>query len=108
MLNSPEWQLAFTGNLDQPISDRLHIVGNVVESYVSKQIYDQSLIPGTLPDADGPAYWLTNVRLGVRTADHRYELAIYANNLFDTAYYTYGSSQSFGDSLSWGNPRIVG
>ena len=108
MLNSPKWQLSFTVNLDQPINDKYRLVGNLVESYISSQIFDQSLIPGVLPNAVGPAYAITNLRLGVRTTDGKYEAAVYANNLFDRAYYTYGSSDSFGNSMSWGNPRVVG
>jgi iron complex outermembrane recepter protein len=108
LLNSPKWQLSFVANLDQPINDKYRLVGSFVESYLSSQIFDQSLLPGVLPNAAGPAYAITNLRLGVRTMDGKYELAIYANNLFNRAYYTYGASDSFGNDLSWGNPRIVG
>ena len=116
MINSPKWQLSFTANLDQPITDRFDIVGNIVESHISSVIYDQALIPCTgnpvpnpcYPNAIGPGYWLTNLRLGVRTSDGKYEVAVYANNLFDKAYYTYGSSDAAGNENSWGNPRIVG
>jgi iron complex outermembrane receptor protein len=107
MINAPTWQLSFLANLDQPLNDRFDLVGNVVESFISKQLYDQSLIPGVLPNAEGPAYWLTNLRLGVQTSDGKYGVAVFANNLFDRAYYTYGSS-SDGNELSWGTPRIVG
>ncbi|MGO8712599.1 MAG: TonB-dependent receptor [Rhizomicrobium sp.] len=108
MTNSPKWQLSFTGALDQPLDDRFDLVGNIVESHISSVLYDQSLIPGVLPNAVGPGYWLTNVRLGVKTNDGKYEFVVFANNLFDQAYYTYGSSDANGNELTWGIPRIVG
>lgn len=108
MLNSPKLQLSFTAGLDQPVTDNLRLVGNAVVSHISRVIYQQSNIPGFLPDADGPGYWLTNLRLGVRTADDKYGFAVYANNVFNAAYYTFGNSASTGNIKTWGNPRIVG
>jgi hypothetical protein len=35
MLFSPEWQLSFTGNLDQPISDKVNAIGSFLASYTS-------------------------------------------------------------------------
>lgn len=109
MINSPEWQLSFGADLDQPINDKLKIVGNALVSYTDSIIWQQSGLPGFLPDSVGPSYWLVNARLGVRTSDDRYELAVYAKNLFNAAYTTFGnSSSSYGNILAWGDPRIVG
>ena len=108
MLNSPTLQLSLTGNLDQPLTDQLRLVGNVVETHISDAIYQYSNIPGFLPDSVGPGYWLTNLRVGVRTRDDKYGVSVYANNLFNQAYYTYGNSAAFGNLYLWGNPRIVG
>jgi iron complex outermembrane receptor protein len=109
MLNSPEWQGSFTGNLDQPLNAQWNLIGNVVVSYTDSLIFIQSGAPGVLPDADAPAYWLANVRAGVRTADDRVELTAYCNNISNSTYYTYGSSAaSTGNLLTWGNPRIFG
>lgn len=117
MLNSPKWQLSFVANLDQPIDDRFDLIANVVETHVTKVLFGQSGLPcsggaqppACLPDAEGPAYWLTNLRLGIKTSNDKYQLAFYATNLFNEPYYTYGSSSAAAGSLgSWGTPRVVG
>jgi iron complex outermembrane receptor protein len=108
MPNSPKWQLSFTGDLDRPINDRFRLVGDVLVSHLSSIIFLQSALPGVLPEPSQPGYWLTNLRVGVRTMDDRYGFAIFANNLFDEGYVTYGSSNALGNELTWGNPRIVG
>jgi iron complex outermembrane receptor protein len=109
MTNSPKIQLGLTAALDQPLNDRLRLVGNVLESYISKVVFGPSGNPGVLPVPEGPAYWMTNVRLGVRTTDDKYGVAIFANNLFDRAYITQGTSvAATGNQLVWGTRRIVG
>jgi iron complex outermembrane receptor protein len=108
MVNAPKFQLSLTAALDQPISDRLHLIGNVVASRTSKILFQQSGLPGVLPAAAQAGYWLANARLGVRTADERYEAAVSVSNLFDKGYTTFGtSSASSGNVYQWGNPRIV-
>lgn len=108
MINSPEWQLSFNANLDQPISEKLRLVANVVASNTSEILWNFPGGPG-LPDGIQPSFWLVNARVGVRSADDRFELAVYAKNLFNEAYTTFGSSASAsGNSLIWGDPRIVG
>ena len=60
-------------------------------------------------DAVGKSYWLVNARLGVKSSDDGWELAVYAKNLFNQGYSTFGnSSKSYGNILLWGDPRIVG
>jgi iron complex outermembrane receptor protein len=109
MTNSPKTQLGLTAALDQPLSDRLRLVGNVMETYVSRVVFGPSGNPGVLPLPEGPAYWLTNLRLGVRTSDDRYSIALFANNLFNRAYITQGTSvAATGNQLVWGTRRIVG
>jgi iron complex outermembrane receptor protein len=108
MIDSPKTQLDITADLDQPLSNGLHLVGNANVAYLSDILFTPSAIPGVLPNAEQAPYWLTNARLGVRTADSRYELAIEVNNLFDKAYITFGSStQGQGTLGTWGEPRIV-
>ena len=108
MTNSPTWQLSFSGNLDQPITGAYHLVGNVLVTHVGDVIFQYSNIPGVLPNAVAPGYWLTNARLGIRTSDNKYEVSLYANNLFNAAYYTFGNSGPTGNQLTWGNPRVIG
>jgi iron complex outermembrane receptor protein len=110
MLNSPKWQLSFTGDVDQPINDQFRLVANTVISHLSSVIYQPSAVPALFPDATGDGYWLMNLRVGVRTTDDKYGVAVFANNLFNRGYVTYGSSSAAtgGNVLTWGNPRIVG
>lgn len=108
MNNAPKWQLSFSGDLDQPINDRFRVVGNVLVSHLSRIIFLQSALPGILPEPTQDGYWLTNARVGVRTMDDRYGVAIFATNLFNRGYVTFGSSSGLGNQLTWGNPRIIG
>ncbi len=112
MPNAPKWQLSMTADLDQPLDDRFNLVGHIVESHLSSQLGDQSVgapYGFPIPPAIVPGYWLTNLKLGVKTNDDAYELSVFANNLFDQQYYTFGSvSAELGDLFSLGNPRIVG
>jgi iron complex outermembrane receptor protein len=110
MLNSPKWQLSFTGDFDQPITDQFRLVANAVVSHLSSVVYQPSAIPALFPDATGQGYWLMNMRVGLRTSDDKYGVSLFANNLFNRGYVTYGSSSAAtgGNVLTWGNPRIVG
>jgi outer membrane receptor protein involved in Fe transport len=52
---------------------------------------------------------MVNARLGVRTADDRWEIAAYAKNLFNAKSTVFGNSgAAYGTFYSWGDPRIVG
>jgi iron complex outermembrane receptor protein len=112
MTNSPTWMASFSLNLDQPISDNFRLVGNFVESYVDDVIFNfanADILGNPQPAPTGPAYWLTNLRLGVATADDKYEISFFANNLFNKYYLTQGTSASAnGIQLEPGNPRILG
>lgn len=109
MINSPEWQLSFNANLDQPVTDQLHVVGNVTASYTDEVLWQQSGLPGVLPNSVGPSYWLVNARAGIKSADEKWELAVFAKNLFNAYYTTFGNSAAtYGNILGYGDPRIVG
>ncbi len=109
MINSPKFQASFTGNLDQPITEQFNLTGSLLVQRTSSVLWQVSGFPGVLPDSVGKGYWLTNARIGIRTSDKKYELALFANNLFNNAYTTYGNS-NIGNSTqyAWGNPRILG
>jgi outer membrane receptor protein involved in Fe transport len=107
MLQSPKLQLSLTGNFDQPVSHDLKLVGNVLVAHTSEVVFAYSAVPGTLPNVNGPGYWLVNARIGVATADEKYRLDLVADNLFNTAYYVAGTSQASANAIGWGNPRII-
>lgn len=107
MVNAPKWQMAFTAGLDQPITGDLHLTGTWQTAYISDVVTTYSTSP-VLPNAAIPQYWLTNLRIGVKTADDRYAFTVFANNVFDRAYYTFASESALSVNALWGNPRIVG
>jgi iron complex outermembrane recepter protein len=107
MINSPKWQMAFTASLDQPITGNLNLTGTWQTAYTANVTTTYTVYPG-VPDGFIPQYWLTNVRIGVKTPDDRYQFSIFANNVMDRAYYTFASISTLGGNALWGNPRIVG
>jgi iron complex outermembrane receptor protein len=107
MINSPKWQMAFTASLDQPITGNLNLTGTWQTAYTANVTTAYTVYPG-VPDGFIPQYWLTNVRIGVKTPDDRYQFSIFANNVMDRAYYTFASISTLGGNALWGNPRIVG
>ena len=109
MINAPKWQYSFNANLDQPVGPNLKVIGNALASYTSSTLWQQSGLPGFLPDAVGDKYWIVNARLGVGSIDEHWEVALYAKNLFNKGYTTFGgSTATYGNILIWGDPRIVG
>jgi outer membrane receptor protein involved in Fe transport len=106
MLFSPKWQMGFNADLDQPLNDKLRLVGSLLTSYISKTTAGLSSVPG-VPNNIIPAYWLTNLRLGVKTTDDRVGVYMVVTNLFDKGYFTYGSTGGTGNNLMWGDPRII-
>jgi iron complex outermembrane receptor protein len=109
MTNAPKWQIGATATLDQPLTGELHLIGNVLESYISSVNFGPSGAPGILPAPDGWAYWLTNARIGIGAADGRWTAQFFANNVFNLSYVTYGESGAgTGNDLAWGAPRIMG
>ncbi len=107
MINSPRWQMAFTAGLDQPLTGNLNLTGTWQTSYTSDVVTGYTVYPG-VPNSAIPQFWLTNVRIGVKTSDDRYQFSVYVNNAFDRAYYTFASISGLGGDAVWGNPRIAG
>jgi iron complex outermembrane recepter protein len=108
MTNAPKWQIGMTAALDQPLTGELHLIGNLLESYISAVNYGPSGAP-YLPPPNGWAYWLMNARIGVGAADGRWSAQFFTNNVFNRSYITYGESGAgTGNVLAWGNPRIMG
>lgn len=107
MPKAPKWQLSFNADFDQPINDDLRLVSSLLVSHTSKVLFQTSAFPGVLPDATGPGYTLVNARIGLKTTDNKYGIALVADNLFNEAYYTFGQAGFTGVSRGWGNPRII-
>jgi hypothetical protein len=109
LTNAPTFQVSFDANLDQPITPDLRLVAHALVTHTTSILWANSGLPGFLPDATDPGYWLANARIGIRTKDDKYEIAAYADNAFNSAYTTFGSSAATtGTLVTMGNPRIVG
>jgi iron complex outermembrane receptor protein len=118
MINSPEFQFSFNGNLDQPLNSSLNLISNVLVTHSSSVLWQvsgahcmagQTVNVTCLPDSVGQPYWLVNARIGIKTSDDKYRLELFANNLFNEAYTTFGNSNAGSTTqYAWGNPRIIG
>lgn len=107
MPKAPEWQYSLNADLDQPISDNLNLVGNLLVSRTSDVIFKYAAFQGVLPNAVGESYWLVNARVGVRTDDDKYGFYLVADNVFDEEYHIGADAGSFGNLLGYGQRRIV-
>ena len=101
----PKWSASVGGDVTQPVGDRteafLHGDWSYRSSYytvASNSSY--GLVPG---------YGLFNARLGLRFEDGRYELSVWARNLFDKNYYQTLSVLNYGlVTATLGDPRTFG
>jgi iron complex outermembrane receptor protein len=107
MTQSPKWQLSFNANYDQPVSDDFRLVSNVLVSHMSSKILQLSPAPAIIPAAIAPSYWLVNARIGVKTTDDRYGIALVADNLFNEQYFVFGQSAFTSVTTGAAPPRII-
>jgi iron complex outermembrane receptor protein len=107
MTHAPKWQMSFIADFDQPINDKYRAVASIVESYKSDDVFIYSGAPGVVPDAVVPSYWVTNLRVGVRSIDERYGVFLVGDNLFNARVYGNANSFAFGNVLAYANPRII-
>ena len=106
MTDAPKWQIGAMAALDQPLTGELHLIGNILQSYISAVNFGPAGAPYLPPPR---AYWLTNARIGVGSADNRWTFQFFTNNVFNRSYITYGESGAgTGKVLAWGSPRITG
>ena len=77
---APKYKFTFSGEYEHPVSEAFKgfVAGDAV--WKSRIRYESN----SLRETSYQAHWLVGGRVGVRTADDRYALAIFARNLFDT------------------------
>jgi iron complex outermembrane receptor protein len=107
MTHSPKWQMSFNADFDQPLNDDFRLVSNVLVSHTTSQVLQRSPAAGVIPDALAPGYWLVNARIGLKTTDDRYGIALVADNLFDEQYFTFGQSAFTSVTTGAAPPRII-
>jgi iron complex outermembrane receptor protein len=105
---APKWQGGVTVDLDQPITDRLNLIGSLLTSYTSSYYFS----PDNLQLTKQPGYWNVNARIGVRSSDHHYGIFLDVENVFNQAYFAFGSSYGNPDGTKhaanvWGTPRVI-
>ncbi|MEL6559665.1 MAG: TonB-dependent receptor [Bacteroidota bacterium] len=95
---------AFNGNLNVnyilPVSDKINIESSIDYQYQSDMYWDVSNA------ISQDAYGLLNLRLGVTTKNA--DLFIWAKNVTDVAYFSYGYGVSGFNAASFGLPRTYG
>ena len=56
MINAPDYQVSVTANLDQPLNDKYNLIASALFSHTASILFQQSGLPGVLPDITQPAY----------------------------------------------------
>lgn len=101
---TPKWQINGSVSYDTPISSNLGLAANVNANY-------QSSTSGSLGREVGfgvDSYTVVNASLALHSADDRWRIGVYANNLFDKYYWT--SVDTLTDTVfrTPGAPRTYG
>jgi iron complex outermembrane receptor protein len=60
------------------------------------------------PEAREDGYWLTDARIGIGSADERWNVSVWGKNLFDERYRTQVLFSSVGFGSNYGPPRTYG
>lgn len=103
-VNSPEWtyngivryQFPLNGDWGGSLTADYHWVDDrFLEA--TNQIFDRA-----------DAYWLVNLRAAVASEDGKWEVAVYAKNLFDEEYLTYINNIGFFKLDIFGETRTIG
>ena len=76
---APKYKFTFSGEYEHPVTDAFKgfVAGDAV--WKSRVRYEAN----SITDTTFRAHWLAGGRIGVRTADDRFAVAVFARNLFD-------------------------
>lgn len=107
---APKFTSSVTVDYEHPLTRSYAGFGHVTVSHHSSQFSDSSNAPAFFQQG----YTLVDTRVGVRTQDGKWEIAGYANNLFNklydlgtaadaftTIFGKYGTPRTYGIELSW-------
>jgi iron complex outermembrane receptor protein len=105
-INAPEWSTSFEASFEQPLSDALTITAALDANYRSSQFLESSNSPISLE----PGYWIAGARVGLGPAHGRWQVSLWAKNLFDEEYRQYVNDlPGFGWVINlYGQPRTYG
>ena len=106
LFNAPEWSASAGVDYRYPLEHALELFSGL--DYQFRSGYYGTLEGG--PGSYQPSYGLTNLRLGLRRGDRRWEAELWAHNLFDEDYITavYARLGAGDYGVLSGAPRSVG
>ena len=106
---APESPAASTIRPTTPASSAPYSTTAFSVSISASGVPTETLSPGATSQVAMAASDAPASTLGIRTTDDKYGIAVYANNLFNSAYQTFGNSNAGNSTqLNWGLPRIIG
>ncbi len=76
---APKYKFTLSGEYEHAVTDRLKAFGAADTVWKSRIRYEAN----SLRETTFAAHWLVGGRIGVRTDDDHYQLAVFARNLFD-------------------------
>jgi outer membrane receptor protein involved in Fe transport len=79
---APDWSVSTSMNYDRPIADNLRVLFNLSAKYLSDYNTGSNLVPYK----EQPAYTLVNTRIGLGSADNRWRVEFWVENLTDVHY----------------------
>jgi outer membrane receptor protein involved in Fe transport len=79
---APDWSVSTAMNYDRPLSDGLRLLFNVSAKYLSDYNTGSNLVPYKIQ----PAYTLVNTRVGLGSADNRWRVEFWVENLTNVDY----------------------
>ncbi|WP_179045629.1 TonB-dependent receptor [Sphingobium lactosutens] len=92
---SSKWSGAVNADLDQPVTDRLHLLGNVGISFRSRTYLETSYNPAAAQNG----FAKLDARIGLRDADRRWEVALVGKNLTNRTTSSFAFAVPFAASL---------
>lgn len=102
---APKWIGNFTGEYEHDLNERDQAYGIAQYSYTSGFYGAASDSRYTWQDG----YGLTNLRIGVKIDNDKYDISIWANNVFNVKYFTSIGTTAYGFvSGTLGDPATVG
>ncbi|MEH3100072.1 TonB-dependent receptor [Sphingomonas adhaesiva] len=79
LINSPRWKASLAGQYQVPVTGALNFFVGSDGTYRSRVRYDTT----STERVTFRPHWIVGSRVGLRSADDRFEFAIFAKNLFD-------------------------
>lgn len=103
--NSPDMTFNTMIRYEWPVSGNLKADALFAANYQGDLTFDVVRDP---PEARENGYWLTDARIGIGSADDRWNVSVWGKNLFDERYRTQVLFSSVGFGSNYGPPRTYG